>query len=168
MCNVVLRLESIKTISLSFVVAHVLFISFVMRADFLNYAGDIGGGGPNAKRIYYELSSQRETLSKIRVQNGITYRVWLTPDDDIQLVSSQMFAYSLISLQPGKADCSQVKWASSSQSLLATFEEGASLSELDNVYLRPCGFYLLALKNHRMRLDPTFNPTVGIITPLNP
>ncbi len=166
--NILLKSESNKFFLASVLVVHIVLVTFVMRLDFLNYAGDIGGGGPNAKRNYYELSSQRDALSDIRDRNGTIYRIWLTPDDNIQLVASQMYSYSLISLQPGKADCSQVKWASSSQSLLVTFAVGSSLSVLDNVYLKPCGYSLSALRIRAEQNKFSQNPIIGKIVPQIP
>jgi hypothetical protein len=159
----IIRLESMKTILTLLLIVHIIVITFVMRADFLNYAGDIAGGGPNAKNVYYELSSQRSTLAQIRVHDGTAYRVWLTPEDNIQLIASQMYAYSLISLDPGKANCAQVKWASGSRSLLATFAEGATLSELEKIYLKPCGYSLLPIRMQVDHRDSSVKQTFGII-----
>ncbi len=162
------RSELSKTFVSLFVIAHVTIVTFVVRVDFVNYAGELYGGGIHAKSNYYELSLQRDYLAKIRTHQGKAYRLWLTPDNSPQLKGSQLYAYSLISLNPGKAECSQVEWAVSSPSLLVTFRPEVSISEIEELYLKPCGYSLSGIST-KWHQRETFNgATVGIITPSKP
>lgn len=120
-----------------------------LRSSYLSHAGDLAGGGKDAKLIYYETSSQRSTLLQLAEVTNLKYRIWLTPENSTPLVSSMLYAYSLISTERGVAQCSQVEWAASTNSIVATFIATQNIEEIEKVYLAECGFKLKEIESEQ-------------------
>jgi len=93
-----------------------------------------------ANAFYEKLSDMRSTILDESKSGYTDNRVWLTPDEIPSLVSSQLYAYSLISFSPGVADCSQVNWAlQKGNAKIMSFSSKNITSEGFDIYLKPCG-----------------------------
>lgn len=122
-----------------------LLTLLALRSSYLASAGDLAGAGKNAKSIYSEISDQRNILVKLKDRTNSQYRIWLTPENSTPLVSSMLFAYSLISTEPGRSQCSQVKWAASSKAIIGTFVQSQEIGDIERNYLADCGYELVEL-----------------------
>ena len=93
----------------------------------------------NAQKFYGEVSIMRENIFAEATSTSPKARVWLTPEDENALISSQLYAYNLISFKKGQEDCSQVSWALSSENpkLMSFYVGNFSVNSLDS-YLAPC------------------------------
>jgi hypothetical protein len=92
-----------------------------------------------AQKFYEEVSTMRESIYLEAIATSPKARVWLTPEDENALISSQLYAYNLISLKKGEEDCAQVSWALSSENpiLMSFYVGNFSVDSLDS-YLAPC------------------------------
>jgi hypothetical protein len=93
----------------------------------------------NAQKFYEEVSIMRESIYSEATSTSPKAKVWLTPEDENALISSQLYSYNLISFKKGQEDCSQVSWALSSENpkLMSLYAGNYSVKYLDS-YLAPC------------------------------
>jgi len=93
------------------------------------------------RRAYDLLSKQREVSLLVSNSLNPKPRIWFTPDSGTPLVSSQLFLYSLISNEIGKANCSQVRWAANYNSIIMSFAtSSATTTDVNKFYLNECGY----------------------------
>jgi hypothetical protein len=93
-----------------------------------------------ANSFYVNLSHMRDSILSETKSGSVSYRVWLTPDDEIALASTQLYAYSLISFTPGIADCNQVNWATpGNNTKIMSFSSNNFTRQGFNRYLEKCG-----------------------------
>jgi len=157
----------IQVMSLVLMFSLIIGVNLIGRSVFLNFA-ELTGTGMNASTIYSNVSAQRDILNKLRLANDERYRIWLTPDNSTELLSAQLYGYSLVSTSPGTPDCNQVEWMASSPAVVATFNPNQDLAYISELYLTPCG-YSLQLDNSDLEVpdsieDSTFS--VGIVAKL--
>ena len=123
-----------------------VFVVFCLLRNSDVYGQSEGGmQNSNPKKYYEKISHQRKILLDLTNSGPAKVRIWLTPSNDVPVVSSQLYAYSLISRTPFKPDCDQVNWAKGSESLVVTFKAKENFEDIANTYIRPCGFNLLPL-----------------------
>ena len=125
LCFFILRLVlfvQLNKFSISYLIIVGLFlISFSFLRNSSAYGLSEGGMQDSNPRKYYEtISSEREILLALSKSNPSKLRIWLTPENKVALVSSQLYAYSLISRTSSKPDCDQVNWARQSNSLIVS------------------------------------------------
>jgi hypothetical protein len=124
-----------------------VFLVYCLLRNSDTYGGSEGGmQDSNPKKYYEKVSNQRKILLELSNSGPAKVRIWLTPSNDVPVVSSQLYAYSLISRTQFKADCDQVSWANGSKSIVVSFNESEDLEDIANSYIRPCGSELLTLK----------------------
>jgi len=111
-------------------------------ASFGTTESGMSGTPSQNQEYYYNLSRQRNLLATLSNIDDTHYRIWLTPDSGIPLISSQLYAYSLISLKVGISDCSVVSSARQTKSILVSFGTSRTLTQLSDAYVNSCGLTL--------------------------
>ena len=93
-----------------------------------------------ANAFYLNLSEMRKSILFEAKKGRDEYRVWLTPDDNQSLASTQLYAYSLISFTPGIKDCNQVRWAiQGNNAKIMSFSTDNFTKQGFERYLEVCG-----------------------------
>jgi hypothetical protein len=124
-----------------------VFLVYCLLRNSDTYGASEGGmQDSNPKKYYEKVSNQRKILLELSNSGPAKVRIWLTPSNDVPVVSSQLYSYSLISRTQFKPDCDQVSWANGSKSIVVSFNESEDLEDIANSYIRPCGSELLTLK----------------------
>jgi hypothetical protein len=135
------RVNSARIVCLVFLFLLIISVNLSGRSVFLNFVG-LSGAGVNASGIYSNVSAQRDILNELRVVNDKRFRIWLTPDNSTELLSAQLYGYSLVSTVPGAPVCTQVEWMASSPAVVASFNQNQNLISIADTYLKPCGYSL--------------------------
>ena len=139
-------LDSNVLLGLRLMLFGAVFVVFcLLRNSDVYGQSESGMQNSNPEKYYEKISHQRKILLDLTNSGPTKVRIWLTPSNSRPVVSSQLYAYSLISRTPFKPDCDQVNWAMGSESLVVTFNPKENFEDIANVYIRPCGFNLLPL-----------------------
>lgn len=159
--------NSLRVLSLLLVFSLAIGVDLIGRSIFLNFT-ELAGAGVNASAVYNNVSAQRKILNELRVINDKRYRIWMTPDNSIELLSAQLYGYSLVSTVPGSPDCNQVKWMASSPAVVASFNRNQNLTSIADLYLKPCG-YSFKTGNSELKLSDSMRDSkfsAGIVVRL--
>jgi hypothetical protein len=133
--------------SFQLILIGLVVILFCLLRNSGDYGQSEGGIQDSNPRKYYEtISSERKILLALSNARQPKLRIWLTPGNKVPLVSSQLYAYSLISRTNLKPDCDQVIWAQGASSLIVSFNKSEDLEQISKTYIKPCGFELLPFK----------------------
>lgn len=161
--------DTVKLRIINFLIVILILCTISLRSIFLSYAGDLTGAGDDSRKIYETLSVQRNSIQDLKVALNNEYRIWFTPENSKPLLSSQLYAYSLISTIPGEAQCNQVSWAASSPAIIVSFDPNESLTSISKIYLEKCGFMLAEIPSDQVQADVSrnFNFVKGIIQRLS-
>jgi len=142
--NLIMPYRLNRFVYLPLMMVGLVLISFSVLRNSSLYGQSEGGMQDSNPRKYYEsISAEREILQSLSNSRPSKLRIWLTPGNKTPLVSSQLYAYSLISRTPLKPDCDQVNWAHSTNSLIVSFDESENLEKISATYVKPCGYDLL-------------------------
>jgi hypothetical protein len=145
--NLILPIQFDKFVLLQLILISLVLVSFSFLRNSNLYGQSEGGMQDSNPRKYYEtISSQREILLALSNSTQPNMRIWLTPGNEVALISSQLYAYSLISRTALKPDCDQVNWARGNNSLVVSFNKSEDLQQIADTYIRPCGFDLSPFK----------------------
>jgi hypothetical protein len=165
--NLILFNKSNRYVSFQLILISLVLISFSFLRNSTEYGQSEGGMQDSNPRKYYEtISSDRKILLALSNAKQPEFRIWLTPGNKVPLVSSQLYAYSLISRTALKPDCDQVNWARGTSSLIVSFNQSEDLEQISKIYINPCGFELLPFKIPR-QLVKEFDKQYVVVGYLN-
>lgn len=138
--------DSNVLLGLRYLLFGAVFVIFCLLRNSDAYGQSEGGmQDSNPKKYYEKISHQRSILLELSNSGPARLRIWLTPSNDTPIISSQLYAYSLISRTHSKPDCDQVNWARGSESIIVTFNESENFEDIANTYIKPCGSDLFPL-----------------------